>query len=388
MSERRTVQIGLIALIALVLTVAGAQAAEPGKGLRRIGAKIDISDDQSGYVVAGGARVTVSGRVAGDLWLAGADVSIDGPGVGGVFAAGAEIKVGAPIKSSTTLIGSKVSLRAPVAGDTSIIASSIDIGPEAIIGGQVKLYGHEITYAAKAADRVTIEGDEVVFSGEAKGNVRIEALKITLTETAKIDGNLEVFTIGEPQIEPGAKIGGTIEKQSLHQSEGMRSYLRGLPLGVLGPATLAASALLAGLFLLWLGRGGVERVIDELIDSPGSSSLWGLATMILLPLAAGLLALTVFGLPVGLLALLAAPFLLLLGFASSGFGVGEWLFNRLGEPRNSGQRALQLLAGLIVLVLVGLIPYAGPVAIVLACITGLGALLRSLHDGMRARQAI
>jgi cytoskeletal protein CcmA (bactofilin family) len=363
-------------------------SAEPSKGLRRFGAKIEISEPQKGTVIAGGARVAVSGGVDGDVYVTGADVSIEGLGVGGVMAAGAEVKVSAPIASSATLVGSRVSLGAPVAGDVTAMGGSIEIGPEAVIGGQVKLYAASVTFNGQAADRVSIESDEVVFLGSAKGSVRIEGLNVKIADGARITGSLDIFTIGDPEIAPGAQIAAKPTIHRLHDSSSMRAYLRGLPFHLIIPTALAVSALIAGMFLLWLGRGGVERVTDELIDSPGSSVFWGISAMVLLPVLAVLLGLTVLGLPMSVLTVLALPFLLLLGFASAGFGIGEWIFNRLGEPRTAGQRALQLLGGLIILALLGLLPFAGPWILIVAGITGFGALLRSLHDGMRGRSII
>jgi hypothetical protein len=94
------------------------------------------------------------------------------------------------------------------------------------------------------------------------------------------------------------------------------------------------------------------------------------------------LCLTIIGAPVGALTLLALPLLLLVGYACAGLGLGEWFFNRLGDPRPAGVRALHLLAGLVVLGVLGLIPWAGPWVLVVAALCGLGALLRALHDRM------
>jgi hypothetical protein len=146
---------------------------------------------------------------------------------------------------------------------------------------------------------------------------------------------------------------------------------------------VAAGALLAGLFFLWLGRGAVEDTIDRLVEETGWSGLVGVLTLILLPLAIGLLAITLVGLPLGLFLLLALPLMLLLGLSAAGFGVGEFLLNRTGEPRSVGARVLMLLVGLLVLALVALIPYAGPAVVALAAVFGFGAALRAIRGRLR-----
>jgi len=101
-----------------------------------------------------------------------------------------------------------------------------------------------------------------------------------------------------------------------------------------------------------------------------------------------LLSLTFVGAPIGVLTLLALPMFLLLGYACAGLGLGEWFFNRLGEPRSAGMRALHLLVGLVALGAVGLIPWAGPAVLGVAAICGFGALLRMLNDRFRPRAAV
>jgi hypothetical protein len=81
---------------------------------------------------------------------------------------------------------------------------------------------------------------------------------------------------------------------------------------------------------------------------------------------------------------MALPLLLLLGLAAAGFGIGEFLLNRTGEPRSAGARILMLLVGLAILALLGLIPYAGPVIAILATVLGIGAVLRAFRGRLKA----
>lgn len=365
-----------------VLLATTVQAEERGS-LRRFGAKVDIADDLTGTLFAGGAKVSVTGTVEGDVWVVGADVTVDQGAVGGLFVTGSDVRIGSSVGSRATVIGSKITIRSKLAGDLRAYGSSIEIGPETRVNGEASLHGATVRFAGESADRVVIEGDEVEFSGKTL-TLKIEGTKVRIGPGAVIEGNAEIYTIGAPDIDPTALIKGQIRTYGLYESEGMRRYLRGNPLGpLLVSLMIGGSALIAGLIFLWLGAGGVEHVIDELIDSPGGSGLWGIATLIGVPLAAALLAFTIFGLPVGLLALMAMPLFLLLGLASSGFGIGEWLFNRLGDPSSPGHRAFHLMAGLLVLVLLSLIPYVGFVVLLVAMICGFGALLRVLRDRLR-----
>ncbi len=362
---------------------AGRAEAADGE-LRRIGAQIDINDNELAGLIAGGAEVKVKGRSSGRIWLLGADVQLDAEVLDSVYAAGANAKLMGKIQTDLHAFGSRVTIGSAIEGDLMATGSRLDVTKDAKVGGATTLTGSKVSFAGAATGPVSIDANDAEFAGSAKSGLRIEASRVHITDSAVIDGDADFYTSAEPIIDAGAKISGHVQRHSLAEVSALRALEANGPLSAILPALfLLGSALMAGLLLLWLGRGGAEGAIDELIDSPAASGLWGVAGLIVLPVAVTLLTLTIIGAPVGVLALLALPLFLLLGYACAGLGLGEWFFNRLGEPRSAGLRAFHLLAGLVCLGLLGLIPFAGSIVLVVAVLCGLGALLRTMHDRLR-----
>jgi len=289
------------------------------------------------------------------------------------------------VQGDAELVGSGVSTTSTFAGALTAIGSRIEIAKGSKLNGGASLTGAKVLYAGDATGSLAIEASDVEFSGSTKGPLRIEAPHIHFADGAVVDGDTEIFTVADPLIDSGAKINGHINRHSLSEVSAARAIAIAGPMDQLMRGIFVlGSAMMAGLMFLWLGRGGAEGAIDELIDSPAASGLWGLAAVVLLPVAALLLSLTIIGMPVAALALMALPLFLLLGYACAGLGLGEWFFNRLGEPRSAGLRALHLLAGLICLGAIGLIPWVGVPLLVVATLCGLGAILRTLHDRTRS----
>ena len=346
-------------------------------GQRRFGSHVDIDDSNLPGLLAGGAEVAIKGHSIGKVVIFGADVQLDAAMDAGLDVVAGSVRVSGPTKGGAQLIGGQVRCDAPIEGGLTATASRIDIGANSKIAGAVNLTGAKVSFAGDAADPLSIVANDVEFNGHARGSLHMEGAHVHIGHEAVIDGDPEIFTYGQPEIDPGAKIAGHVNLRPLSET-------RAALADVMPDLFLLGSAMMAGLMFLWLGRGGAEGAIDELIDGPASSALWGLAAVVLLPIAALVLSLTIIGAPVGFLAILAMPLLLLLGYACAGLGLGEWFFNRLGEPRSAGLRALHLLAGLVCLGALGLIPWAGPVFLAIATLCGLGALLRTLHDRMRS----
>ena len=382
---RRICLSGLLAAAVLWSALAAGRAQAADGSLRRIGAQIDINDNDLAGLIAGGAEVKVRGRSSGRIWVLGADVQLDADVLDSIYAAGANAKLMGKVKADLHALGSRVTIGSAIEGDLTAVASRLEVTKEAKVGGATSLTGAKVLFAGAATGPVSIDANDAEFAGSAKGPLRIEASRVHIADGAVIDGDADFYTSAEPIIDAGAKINGHVQRHSLAEVSMLRALQANGPLASILPALfLLGSALMAGLLFLWLGRGGAEGAIDELIDSPAASGLWGVAGLIVLPVAVVLLTLTIIGAPVGFLALLALPLFLLLGYACAGLGLGEWFFNRLGEPRSAGLRALHLLAGLVCLGLLGLIPWAGTVILILAMLCGLGALLRTMHDRMQS----
>ena len=381
----RWTYVGLRAAAAGLVLLGAPFAAGAENSLRRFGASIEINDDAMTGLMAGGAEVKVKGHSSGRVVVFGADVQVDAEIADGLYAAGADVRIGGTTKGDSGVFGGHVSVSSTIDGTLTAVGSKIEIAKDAKIGGAASLVGAKVAFAGQTQGRLSIEASDVEFAGTAKGPLRIEAPHIHIANGAVIEGDADFFSIADPEIDAGAKITGHITKHSLSEVSAARAFAAAGPMAYFIPGLfLLGSAMMAGLMFLWLGRGGAEGAIDELIDSPTASGLWGLAALVLLPIAALILSLTIIGAPVGALAMLAMPLLLLLGYACAGLGLGEWFFNRMGEPRSAGLRALHLLAGLLCLGAIGLIPWAGPVLLAIATLCGLGALLRTLHDRMRA----
>ena len=101
--------------------------------------------------------------------------------------------------------------------------------------------------------------------------------------------------------------------------------------------------------------------------------------VILVPLISVVLMATVIGMPIGLLTLLAFPLLLLVAWVVAAFAVADWLFNRGRAERSFGGRLLLLLAGLVVVTLIGVVPVLGILVWLLVVLLGLGALWEVLR---------
>jgi hypothetical protein len=359
-------------LIILTASFTTVLATDDEQEIKAAGAKIKIISENATNIYAAGARVTIEGKAKQDIWAAGALLDIDIETAGDLHAAGSRISVKGKIAGKVRLAGADLKIDAEVGEVLNAAAASIEISENAKLPADTSIAGALIEFHGAANDNLSLYADEVVFSGQASGAVTIEGRSVQLGDTARIEGNLIIRYSEEAIISPNASVIGEVTQTGLEDSEFFKeqkdeSDARGFFL------ILSTSIFLLGLILVVFARGFVEQGITVLRTQPGRSILLGLAVLFGIPLFVIATMVIIIGIPIGVATLLLLPFLLILGFTTTTLGVSDWLLNRNNESKKTGQRLLLLAAGVVLLVIIGFIPFLGGLLIFLALLFGLGA---------------
>lgn len=245
-------------------------------------------------------------------------------------------------------------------------------------------------------DQVVLSGRVVVAKGEAAGEVivfhgRVSVAGVVRGDVVVLDGPIEVTgqvggavvaLNGRIRIGSGAQVGGDVlagETVTLEDGARIggtaRQYvtfnLRG-PIRAAGRfavwLAMSVSTLVLGLLLLWFVPRGADAVVGAARSAPWATAGWGVGMFLLLPVFGALALISLVGLPLGLLVLLALGLLYLVGFTWAAHVVGSAL---LKPPRG---RAVAFLAGWAVLSALTLIPVAGGGIWALGAVYGSGAM--------------
>jgi len=200
---------------------------------------------------------------------------------------------------------------------------------------------------------------------------------LVLTNTARIGGNLSarVRQLKEVQIADGATIGG---KRDIQVRVRESSFTR--PRFYFHQAVWFAGAILVG----WLGMllfPGFFQATTQLVSSGWRSLGLGVGVLAGVPVAMVVIAITLVGFPLSLMVLalyLAAIYL-------AKIWVGAFLGRTLLKPSGATKSdwLLGLLLGLLILTLLGFIPYLGGLVRLGVVCLGLGAFAGQLYRASR-----
>lgn len=351
------------ALLALLPTFAVAQEAGDNvikegtikEDLYLAGGTVDVLADVTGDVIAAGGTVTVDNAVSGDVIVGGGTVAI-------------RARVGDDVRAA----GGNVAISGPVKGDAVAAGGRVLLARTATVGERAWLAGGSINVAGQVGRELRVGGGEVVISGEVGGNVEVFADELEVQPGAVIKGNLVYHSRNEARIAGDAKIAGTVTRRPLGDDDDADEAFGGIArLGFY--VTLMVAAVV--LYLLFpLAAVAVARTGRE---APWKSLGLGLAVLAGTPLVIVLLMVTLIGLWLGLITLVAYFLLLLLGFLVGVLTLGDLGLRLVGRDQTAakGARVLAIVVASLALWIIGFVPILGGLVGFVLLLFGLGALM-------------
>ncbi|MDZ4247932.1 MAG: polymer-forming cytoskeletal protein [Patescibacteria group bacterium] len=277
----------LVGGLALVPAVAQAATARGGD-LVSVGRGQVVKDD----LYAVGENITISGTVEGDVVAAGSEVTVTGRVTGNVWAVGATVRITGTVDGSVRAAGSDISVPGRVGRDVIFLGGNADIERSGRIGGDVIGYAERVTIAGAVGRNATVGSDALLVSGTVGGDLSANTGNdFQLADTARITGDVTYTGTEELVRGKGSRVGGSVDfTRQEAERESFLDRLNGQIFWFL------ASVLLLLAILLYARRAAV-RAAALVTERPGISLLAGIAFILVMPLLASILLISLVGLP-------------------------------------------------------------------------------------------
>ena len=243
----------------------------------------------------------------------------------------------------------------------------------------VKIGSDLIVEKDHTVNNVVDIGGQVTVYGLVEGNVLAISGSVVLTNNAVVRGN--VVCVGGVIVKSNsAQVFGDItEINSSNISTAVASVFRGemegwsLIFNIISLCFFAVIFIIALLMTILIPRP-LTAIVHEIQNHKAKSFLWGfLATLMMVPFFM-LLVISIIGITLIPLAFTMLLLALILGYIAAGTLIGNFIFIRIFRGRKKTLVG-QTLLGLILLWLLGWIPYIGWMVKVFALTLGLGGVL-------------
>lgn len=359
---------GVLALALLILPIA---SKADGRS-----AYLPLDQVKSGNYAAAGDQVEVAGKVASDVYAAGGTVLVSGEVGGDIIAVGGKVRITGPVVGNVRVLGGEVELASSVGRNVTVAGGSILLAPGSHVQGHVLVAGGEVEMRGTIEGDVSVAAGQVTMAGNTRGTVELWLDKegsLRVLDSAVADGPIRYRAAKSAEVAAGAKLQQAPEMLPLKDYSGSRDRGNrwfGEMMWFFGLAVLAMA-------LVYIAPRKAQEIAEEALTKPWQSLGWGALWLILVPITAIILMVTLIGMPLAFV-LVAMYFVSLFGAqVAVSVAVGWYLRSKETFKTMQSWKMLPIvLVGLLVYRLATAIPVLGALVSFVAILWGLGAIVR------------
>ncbi len=346
---------------------------------------LPANEVHQGWYFAAGDQVVIEGTINGDAYVAGGFVEVDGTINGDLLVAGGMVTVGGTVSDDIRAVGGTLQFNGKVGKNVSAAGGSVTIAKSAAINGSVLAACGNLEVVGTISRGAKIAAGDAGVSGTIKGNVDFAGGRFTALPGAKIGGNIEARVREKEHVEiTEGTVLGTVKILTAERGQ-IRRILGYHAWRFWSKILWACSLLLTGLALIFVFPKQLIGIGSTIGHRPGTTLLWGIGGLILIPISFGVLFITIIGIPLGLLLLAIFLWLCYLSQLSLGVLVGHRL---LGTEKKKGWNLFWGFAvGVLIVQALTFIPYVRFLVVVAGLVFGIGAILLVLKSEVRLRPA-
>ena len=369
--------------VLLVLLVGVLSHAGPALAETRVSGSVVVTEAVDDDLYAAGGKVRIEGAIAGAAVLAAGSAEISGDVEGDVMLAGGRITLDGGVGDDLRAAGGTVLISGFVTDQATIAGGTVELQSGSAIGGRTWIAANRVEMAGQVGDDLRIYAGTAVISGKVVGNVEISAREIRVERDAVIGGDLVWRSEQPPTISEDAQILGEVRAAGSPVSdrgEALADQASG-PFDAgrfAGGWALGIAIAAAALVLSWFAPGLVARSATVFSAAPGRTLMLGAASLVLTPIVAFVLFVTLLGWLLGLVVLAGYVFGLMLSGLVGVLIIVRTLRYRFavaGAPPAGGwQWFLSLLLVVAGLILAQRVPVLGPLMSLTLVLAGFGAL--------------
>ncbi|HMB44913.1 MAG TPA: hypothetical protein VKL21_03730 [Candidatus Methanoperedens sp.] len=339
----------------------------------RSGDKLVITKDEvvNDDIYFAGSSVIVEGTINGDLVAAGGEIRVTGTINGGIIAAGGSIIVNGKVTDDIRAAGGEVRIGGDVGDNVLTFTGQFVLEKNARIARDLTLGAGNAVIDGTVNGNINGGATDLEMSGSVKGNVTVEIdNNIKIFPDAIIGGNLEYKAPHQGEIS-GIVSGKTTYKETPVKKEDIKSKIEGEILGYLW-------LLLIGIVSLLLAPELTQKNSDMVTVKPLRNLLFGLLFLIITPIVAVLLLITIIGIPLSLIIFIIYVIILYISRIYVGFRAGQYVLKKLKIETRS--RGLTMASGLLILIIGMNLPIIGIFIHFAVLLLGLGAIALTEYD--------
>lgn len=350
------------------------------------GNSVYVAKDQTveGNLYAAGESIIVDGHVTGDIFCAGQSININGVVDGDVICVGQTISVNGSVGGSVRTAGNNIEIRGKVDRGLTAAGANINLAKDSSIGWDALVAAASMNTSGTIGRSLMGAGANFVLGGSVGNDVSLyldsntskNNPELTALDSAVVGGSISYTSKNVASISPKAQIKGKVSHNTLQ----IRGQEKPGFLGLFGEFLLSlASALVVAYILIAIWKKPVTDIVGEKTVRFWTKIGWGAIWMILMPIVAILIAITVIGFRLVFTGFLLWLVVLMLSKIVAGIAVGDWIVNKIWIDKKDSIGWIVAI-GMAASWAVFYVPFIGWMFSLVAIWWGTGAILMQLKS--------
>lgn len=329
-----------------------------------------------GNYFAAGTNVTIDGHVTGDVFCAAQSIVINGTVDGDVICAGQSVSINGKIGGNLRSAASDINIRGTIDRNISVAGANVNVEKSGRIGWDALIAAANVQMRGELGRSLHGAGANYILGGKIAGNVDLyldsnqknQNNELNIDETAEIGGQLNYTSISDAKISEQAKITGEVVHKEFPITKDKKSKDSGkagfLLIGLI-------SALIVGMILTKYWRSPILEITSSMAKKFWPTIGWGLLVIIVTPIIALLLAISIVGARLALIIFSAWMFIMMFSKILSAIAIGIILVKKYWQSKKDSLTSA-MVTGIIISWLVFYIPVIGTLVSFVAVWWGMG----------------
>jgi cytoskeletal protein CcmA (bactofilin family) len=339
---------------------------------RNQGDTVEVAKDETvkGDLFAHGHHVKIEGTVDGDLYVFCQGADIEGHVTGDVIAFAQMLRVNGKVDGNIRSFTNTTWVSGNVAKNLLTFAETVTIDHAGKVGGSVTTFVNTLTIDGGVGRDVLAFVNETTIAGTIAGGIQAQGNTLRFNSGAQVNGPVKFKGNSPPEVSSGAKLAipvvfTQLEHHKRYEDSGFYVWR----------VIWTAAVILFGLVLFVLLPNFARSTVDS-AERYGASFGLGVLVLFGVPIAAFIACITVVGMMIGISTFILWMTTLFCAQIVVGTIVGQWL---MGHTRETWQLIGRMVVGVIVVRVLGMIPFLGGWVRFAVVLWGMGAISLAIY---------
>lgn len=339
---------------------------------RNQGDTIEVAKDETikGDLFAHGHHVKIEGTVDGDVYVLCQGADIEGHVTGDVIAFAQMLRVNGKVDGNIRSFTNTTLVSGNVTKNLLTFAETVTIDPNGKVGGSVTTFLNTLTIDGTVGRDILAFGNETAIAGNIGGGIQAQGNTLKFNSGAQVNGPVKFKGEHPPEVSSGAKLAVPVvftqeEHHKRYEDSGFYVWR----------VIWTAAVILFGLVLFVLLPNFARSTVDS-AERYGASFGLGVLVLFGVPIAAFIACITVVGLMIGISTFILWMTTLFCAQIVVGTIVGQWL---MGHTRETWQLIGRMVVGVILVRVLGMIPFLGGWVRFAVVLWGMGAISLAIY---------